>query len=478
MHVELTFQATGQVPGNAGAVTMSGGNLTIGRDEENDLTLPDPDQTISRRHAVIEVKGEAVVVVDLSSNGTFLNYSKSPLGKREAPLNSGDILSIGPYELIVIIGEPDIPDPLADIAPPVADKAIMEGGATVDDIAAVLDGKGDEGDFLDDLLGEKADPSTSRKLYPDDEGGILPPLGAEDDPILPDTPVDPHADMGASFAEAGQRQSDNFAPPSSSQAVIPEDFDDDFQVPGAETPDFDDAPVAPGPAEAPIPDAPVGDLPRTVLPKRETNKAQPVEPSPPPGSAADAEAAAAFLAALGLDPGEVTPDEMTEVMERLGGILRAMIVGLRELLMTRAAFKSEFPIERTMIRASGNNPLKFSVSEDQAVRAMVRRTDKGYLDAIAATEEALRDIRAHEIGMVTGMQAALKGVLRQLDPDELEERMAGGSGLAKLFQGQKSRYWEAYKERYGEISEQAEEDFDKVFGKEFARAYLEQMRKI
>lgn len=471
MDVKLSFQATGSIPGNAGPVPMRGASLTIGRGEENDLTLPDPDHTISRRHCVIERKGETVVVVDLSSNGTFLNYAKSPLGKREAPLNNGDILSIGKYELVVSIAEQGTRDPLADIPPPAEDPSVMaERGRPVDDLLAPLDGKGEEGDFLDELLSGPADRNTSRNLFPETEEGVLPPLGEEDDPIFPADRPDPQEGTGASYGETGHAHSDHFSPPRSARMIIPEDFDEEIGVSGP----------GPEPEEAPREETATGgedareaELPSRPDPDRET---APAPRAAPPG--ASAEAAEAFLAALGLSPDEIPDGERAEVMERLGGVLRTMIVGLRELLMTRAAFKSEFPIDRTMIRATGNNPLKFSVSEEQAIRAMARKTDKGYLDAAAAAEEALGDIRAHEIAMVTGMQAAMKSVLQKLDPALLEERMGQDRSLVSFFQGQKSRYWEAYKAKYGEIAEQAEEDFEEFFGKEFARAYLEQLKKI
>ena len=109
--------------------------------------------------------------------------------------------------------------------------------------------------------------------------------------------------------------------------------------------------------------------------------------------------------------------------------MRTFIVGLREILMTRTSIKSEFRIEQTMISAGGNNPLKFSISPEQAIEAMVKPRARGYLDAEAAAEEALRDIKAHEVAMVTGMEAALKGILAKLDPKLLEGQIEKRGGL-------------------------------------------------
>lgn len=472
MEVELSFQATGAVPGTAGPVTMRGSSLTIGRDDNNDLTLPDPDQMISRRHCVIERKGDIVVAIDLSSNGTFLNYSKSPLGKREAPLNNGDILTIGRYELVVTIGRAESRDPLADIPPPAQGEAVMDGpGQGVDDLLAPVDGRGAEGDFLDELLESPAESRTAKSLFPETDDDILPPLGDEDDPILPAAPDDPFAPAGASHGQPGHEHSDSFAPPKPAQPLIPDDFDEELGL----------APRSQPAAQTPIPEAdpppPATEATEAAPPAAARAEPEPRGPAPS-APAASRDAAALFLAELGLEPGDIDAEELAAVMTRLGRVTRILIAGVRELLMTRAAIKSEFPIERTMISAAGNNPLKFSVSEEQAIRAVALEKDKGYIDGESAAEEALRDIRAHEIGMVTGMQAALRSVLDKLDPAILEERLSKDRGLAGIIQGRKARYWEAYKAKYDELKEQAEEDFETFFGREFARAYLEQMKNL
>ena len=42
----------------------------------------------------------------------------------------------------------------------------------------------------------------------------------------------------------------------------------------------------------------------------------------------------------------------------------------------------------------------------------------------------------------------------------------------------KARTWELFCATYGEIVREAEDDFQSVFGREFARAYDAQMRKL
>lgn len=80
--------------------------------------------------------------------------------------------------------------------------------------------------------------------------------------------------------------------------------------------------------------------------------------------------------------------------------------------------------------------------------------------------------------MVTGMEAALKGVLKRLDPEVLAGKIETRGGLGSLLGGKKARYWEVYEKIYAEVSDQAENDFQDLFSREFARAYKEQLDKL
>ena len=97
-------------------------------------------------------------------------------------------------------------------------------------------------------------------------------------------------------------------------------------------------------------------------------------------------------------------------MEALGAAFRALVSGLRRALMARAAVKREFRLEQTMLRSQGNNPLKFSADDEDALRALLgagRRTDMNAADAVA---DALRDVRLHELATVVAMQSAVRAL--------------------------------------------------------------------
>ena len=504
MGVTLKFQNSGAMPGNAAPVSMLGPSLTIGRGDSNDMVLPDPDQLLSRNHCAIEDHNGNVVVVDLSANGTFLNYSKIPLGRTPTPLNSGDVLCIGSYELVVEITSAStaqmIPEALADapVSPGVAGNA--------PDPLALLEDAGPAGDFLDDLLGS-SNPTGPSQLNPVDPiDDLLPPLGEEEDPFF-QKPSDGREGEGASLSSHSASTADSFAAPAAHAPIIPDDWDDDFfsgiadpatPEPAAEPVPHPAEPVAARPEPAPVasaaspveaadPFAEPSDTAATALDTRAEMAAElpatkdaPKPSKTPPAANAEptSDAVSSFLRGLGVEEALLGDEDPSKSMGRMGRVLKTLVTGLREILMTRTSIKSEFRIEQTMISAGGNNPLKFSITPEQAVEAMLKPATKGYLSPETAAEEALKDIKAHEVAMVTGMEAALKGVLARLDPKALEAQIEDKGGLSGLLRGKKARYWDVYERLFSEISDQAENDFHDLFSREFARAYKAQLDKL
>ncbi|RYZ79161.1 MAG: FHA domain-containing protein, partial [Moraxellaceae bacterium] len=75
---------------------------TLGRGEKNTWVLPDPDKFLSSCHCEIKCEGNSYVIIDLSTNGTFLNNSPEPLGRGSgSPLRDGDTFEIGDYRFAV-----------------------------------------------------------------------------------------------------------------------------------------------------------------------------------------------------------------------------------------------------------------------------------------------------------------------------------------------------------------------------------------
>lgn len=189
---------------------------------------------------------------------------------------------------------------------------------------------------------------------------------------------------------------------------------------------------------------------------------------------ADGDLLAAFLRGAGM--ADARPADPVAAMTALGAAFRAMVGGLRQALIARATVKGEFRIEQTMIRARGNNPLKFSADDDDALSALIgggRRSGMSSADAVA---EVLRDMRLHELATMAAMQAAVRALLERFDPAPL--RAEGDKSGGMLGAQKRARAFEAFEKLHAEISHALADDFDSVFGKAFARAYERALHEI
>jgi FHA domain-containing protein len=88
-----------------------GGN--IGRAENNQLVLPDPERTISRVHAQVVFRSGRYAIVDRGSNPITVNGRQLGNGQ-ESPLQAGDEVQIGGYSMHVEMGAGATGAPVAD----------------------------------------------------------------------------------------------------------------------------------------------------------------------------------------------------------------------------------------------------------------------------------------------------------------------------------------------------------------------------
>jgi type VI secretion system FHA domain protein len=443
--------------------TISGGELSVGRGPGVDWVLADPEQSVSRRHFTVAFRGGDWQVIDNSSNGTFSNRDETAIGKgNHRILRNHDRLRAGPYEIEVHLEAADRPgygggdsgayQPSSFTIPEDFDDPFRESFAPLD----VKPGFGS-------AFGEHTQPDHSSVLndamrppaqigqMPVHTGGIIP----EDDLLSDDWDKDLLEGIVTPAPATPPRP---VAPPSQPPMADP------FATPPA--------PAAANPFHAPSPADPAASPAAVPAPDRPPVTAPPA--SPPP--AADASLMAAFMAGVGLR--DVTPADPPATLQRLGEAFRALVSGLRTVMIARASIKSEFRIEQTMIRARGNNPLKFSADDDDAISALIgvgRRTD---ITPAAAVADALRDIKLHELASIAAMQSAVRTMLDGLHPDRLRAMAEQGGGMNLLAAQRKARAWDTYEAQHARTVRALSDDFDSVFGKAFARAYEEALQEL
>src|SRR5436190_2318956 len=295
--------------------SLQSGEFSIGRGPENDWMLADPERSISKRHCMLAYRSGCWQIADLSTNGTFLNRDTEPLGRGQPKdLRDGDRVRIGPYEIEVRIVET-----AASRA-----AAASENPFDLDPFANPPAGS-PGGRFEPDPLlrpAGSADPLAAGFAAP---GVNLP---ADYDPLAPEPSDAPFA--GPAQADHSPHIEDAFIPPPA-RSVLPEDWDREFRSFAASPAAPEAAPVTPMPepipssAVPPLAPAPAAQSDAIVSP---TRAAAPTAVAP----AAEAELLIAFLRGVGV--ADLRPSgDPAAAMEALGAAFRALVSGLRQVLM-------------------------------------------------------------------------------------------------------------------------------------------------
>ncbi|MBU6956172.1 type VI secretion system-associated FHA domain protein TagH [Pseudomonas sp. CVAP len=451
-------------PGQCSEKSMDQGVMAIGRNSDNDWVLPDPQRLISGKHCVIQYKDGRYYLTDNSTNGVELVKAGIRLRKGSSePLQDGEVIRIGDYDIQARI---DFSLPVTDSNPfadssnsfealmgrqgavantptslPITPPAHFQGGSAMDTVS----------DLFDFLSPTSVPPATQPDHVPAEQHDFRPP-----------TPIPNPAPVAVPV-------------PLASASVIPEDWDlfSDKSAPVAVAPlpvaPLPVAEVTPSPApqiSTPIAPAPLREPPVAIV-EREVNPVSPDDNAQP-------DLLQAFLRGAGLDQLRLDKAQAQAQMESIGRSYRLMVEGLIDVLRARSSLKGEFRIQQTMIQPVENNPLKFAPNVDEALLLLLRHSNQAFMAPDLAVRDSFDDLRAHQLAVMAGVEAAIKHLLARFEPAQLEERMGKPGGLSSIFNGSRqAQYWQQFTELYSKISREAQEDFQDLFGREFSRAYEE-----
>ena len=490
----------------SGRFAEAGG--TIGRGESNTLVLPDPERYISRTHATVSFQAGGFVITDTGTKNPVLLNGR-PLGQgSQARLSDGDTIKLGDYILEVTFTAPRAAAPASSgragggAATP-AEVPVARAAAPAKDDPLALFGGGDRGtDPFADLLGpaerpapraEPAippSPSPPPPAWPEIPPARLPEAGSPDDPLAGIRGAQPSIDELFSLKTPGG-SADLLAPdvqsPMSRGAGAASSLTDPLEALGAPPRPIPPPSVRDDGEELFAPYAPPAATPDPALQPRPEPAApppvQPPAPTPVPAAASsgatDEELLRALLRGAGIASAQALKTLTPETMESVGKLLRAAVQGTLDLLRARGATKSEMRADVTMIVALDNNPLKFSPTVEAALIHLLAPPVHGFMPPVPAMKDAYDDLRAHQLGFLAGMRAALEEVLARFAPEELEERLSDPGVLDSLLpMNRRAKLWDLFVERYGEVASDAREDFNASFGKAFLRAYEAQVKRL
>jgi type VI secretion system protein len=390
---------------------------SIGRATDNEWILPDPERYLSGKHARVDFRAGAYILVDTSSNGTYVNGAQVPLGKyHDYPLKDGDYVRLGEYELLVSIDQTNDfpPDESAIVAFDGQAPSSAIKKATANDLGADLD------------LSQLLEPS------------------------------------GLSIADSGSRPRDLYG-----QSLPPLDSN---SAEAAGTPWH--MMTRPLKVDSPKADAPQASRVIENSPSPNLSRSQ---------SLALYEGdfdigLAAFCRGAGIDPRSVGTDARGAALQLAGQLLREAVLGLMDLNQGRTEFRNKFRIPAPPADAA-ESPLNLSKGVDEALVRLLTTvsTRAGSVDAI---RDNFRELKAQNTAALAATRAAFEEFLGRVDPKELEERFER-AGKRGVFGGQsKAKYWDMYAELFSGLAQRPADGFPHAFTETFAKAFEARLRAL
>jgi len=398
---------------------------SIGRATDNEWILPDPERYLSGKHARVDFRAGAYILVDTSSNGTYINGAQVPLGKyHDYSLKDGDYIRLGEYELLVSIDQSN------DFPPEESAIVAYDGQApssaikksTANDLGADLD------------LSQLLEPS------------------------------------GLSISESGSRPRDLYG-----QSLPPLDQPANSGEAAGATPWH--MMTRPLKVDTPKVSAVIENAPNPNLSRSVSIGAQSVAAPSVALYEGDFDVGlSAFCRGAGIEPRSLSTEARGVALQLAGQLLRESVLGLMDLNQGRSEFRNKFRIPAPP--ADGpESPLNLSKGVDEAlVRLLTNLSTRA--GSVEAIRDNFREHKAQNTAAMTAMRAAFEEFLNRVDPKELEERFER-AGKRGVFGGQsKAKNWDLYAELFGGLAQRPPDGFPHLFIETFAKAYEAKLRAL
>jgi len=393
---------------------------TIGRATDNEWILPDPERYLSGKHARVDFRAGTYVLVDTSSNGTYVNGAQVPLGKyHDYALKDGDYVRLGEYELLVSIDKSNDfpPEQSAIVAYDGQSPSSAVTKSTANDLGADLD--------LSELL-EPSDILTGDSgVRPRDAYGQAIPGQALPGPAEP--PMQSRAELEADAAATPWHMMTR-----------------PLKVEGAKAEG-----IAAAPARAPSPVLFDGDFDLGLT---------------------------AFCRGAGIDPLTISTEARAAALQLAGQLLREAVLGLMDLNQGRNEFRNRFRITPPA-NDGPESPLNFSRGVDEALVRLLTTTSTR-AGSVEAIRRNFRELKAQNTATLSATRAAFEEFLGRVDPKEMEERFERGTKRGVFGSQNKAKFWDLYAEMFAGLVQRPADGFPHLFTETFAKAFEAKLRAL
>jgi type VI secretion system protein len=397
---------------------------SIGRGTDNEWILPDPERYLSGKHARIDFRAGAYVLVDTSSNGTYVNGAQVPLGKyHDYALKDGDYIRLGEYEFLVSIdkGNDHPPDASAIVAYDGKSPSSAVKKSTADDLGADLDLSQllEPSDQLDVDTGVRPRNSYGQAIVPERAPAPRPSIGDEE--------------SGTPWHMMTRPLKVNVAASGAAPAVA---------------------------APAPTPLAPT---PRTQTPVLYDGDFD--------------VGLSALCRGAGIDPRNLTTEARGAALQLAGQLLRESVLGLMDLKQSRNEFRNRFRISSPQQDNAPESPLDMTGGVDETLVRLLN-TVSVRASSVNAVRDAFKETKAQNTASLAAMRAAFEEFLGRVDPKELEERFERAGKRGVFGTQNKGKYWDLYAEMFPGLAQRPADGFPHVFTEAFAKAYDAKIRTL
>lgn len=210
-----------------------------------------------------------------------------------------------------------------------------------------------------------------------------------------------------------------------------------------------------------------------IDPVRHEHQATSTTPQTGNGEVLQGELLEALLEGMGLGDMQPVPQFDKENMRQLGQMLSMFSQGTVALLSSRSILKRGVKADMTMVLDDANNPFKLLPSGKTVLMQMFGARMPGFMPPKKSVRDALIDLQAHQLGMISGIRAIIAAMLQSFNPEQLEEeaKRDGHTSRLALPASRKAALWDYFVRTYGETAGEIEDDFHTLFGEAFLYAY-------
>jgi len=180
---------------------------------------------------------------------------------------------------------------------------------------------------------------------------------------------------------------------------------------------------------------------------------------------------------LALSGRRLNPEQLAA---QVTSVLQVVCVGLADAVRGRRTFQKEFEVEATRILARTPNPLNAAENAEEVAAILLDPSSRGLSNrqAMASLTDVFQDLTLHQLGLMAGFRECIRGLLKELDPERLEQGAENRSKEKRigLLGGGEVRTdaaaWRRYKDKHRQLSEEEVKVFERILAPHFSKGYL------